>query len=476
MDNNVRSTIPGNDEVIDLKELMLYILRKWRVLIALGLIGALLGGCYGFLKPEKEQTPLNMDKIQIKEVDQYARYEQMYADQLAWEEESVFLNLDPTDACYASRIYLLRAPETDLTVIGEMYRVILQSGGTIDALIEASGLECSQRAIRQMVSVDFRRLQEERAERQDLSDMQNSDTELSTSVIAPDELFVISGSQERGAEVSVSVVGPDEETCQAMLAFLDGQIDAINKRISAEFGNASCEMLAENSGRGYVAEIEAAQLESTEKLAEYAAKLTTLKKTLTSDDLTYYGIAYQGKTMNEEASGSSRAWLKWAIVIGVVFGFLGVCVYGVMFLVDGHIKTADELLAYGLHPFAVMADEQARRKKNPIDRLLAPKSRVNDTAYLTRALKGLKLEHVMLSGSTEDEMVAALLSEMKAEDGSLLTGAMLSMDAAAQETAAQADGVVLLVHLWKTRRDDLEQEIRICQKLGYPVLGTVVIG
>ena len=41
--------------------------------------------------------------------------------------------------------------------------------------------------------------------------------------------------------------------------------------------------------------------------------------------------------------------------------------------------------------------------------------------------------------------------------------------------AAQADGVVLVVHLWKTRRADLEQEIRICQKLGYPVLGVVVI-
>lgn len=475
MENNVRSTIPENDEVIDLKELVLYILRKWRVLIALGLIGALLGGCYGFLKAEKEKTRLNMDKIQTKEVDQYARYEQMYADQLAWEEESVFLNLDPTDACYASKIYLLRAPETDLTVIGEMYRTILQSGGTIDALIEASGLECSQRAIRQMVSVDFRRLQEERTELQGLSDMQNSDTELSISVIAPDELFVISGPQERGAEVCVSVVGPDEETCQAMLTYVDEQVQAMNRRIAAEIDGASCELLSENSGRGYVAEIEAAQLESTEKLAEYVTKLTTLKKTLTSDDLTYYGVVYQGKALNTEASGGSRAGLKWAMMIGVVLAFLGVCVYGVLFLMDGHIKTADELLAYGLHPFAVMEDERAKRRSNPIDRLLTPKKRVNDAAYLAQALRSLKLERVMLSGSAEDESVTALLCEMGGKDGALLTGAMLSVDGAAQETAAQADGVVLVVHLWKTRRDDLEQEIRICQKLGYPVLGTVVI-
>lgn len=476
MENNVRSTIPENEEVIDLKELMLYILRKWRVLIALGLIGALLGGCYGFLKPEQKQTGFNMDAIQIREVDQYARYQRMYEDQLAWEQESVYLNIDSGDACYASKTYLLRAGEAELPVIGEMYRAILQSGDVVDALIEASGLDCSQRAIMELVSIGFKQLQEEESALRVLSGKQESGAEVSISMIAPNELFVLSGTQKRGAEVSISVIGPDEETCQAMLAYLDERVQAVNTQIAEEYSLASCELLSENSGRGYVAEIEAAQLESTEKLADYAAKLTTLKKTLTSDDLAYYGVAYQGKTLNAEASGSSRAWLKWAIMVGVVFGFLGVCVYGVLFLADGHIKTADELLAYGLHPFAVMEDEQARRKKNPIDRLLAPKSRVNDTAYLARALECLKLEHVMLSGSAEDENVTALLAQMKAKDGALLTGAMLSADAAAQETAAQADGVVLVVHLWKTRRDDLEQEIRICQKLGYPVLGTVVIG
>ena len=97
MDNNVRSTIAEKDDVIDLKELALYLLRRWRVLIALGLIGVILGGCYGLLKTEQKQNGLNMDAIQIREVDQYARYEQMYADQLAWEQESVYLNLDPAD-------------------------------------------------------------------------------------------------------------------------------------------------------------------------------------------------------------------------------------------------------------------------------------------------------------------------------------------------------------------------------------------
>lgn len=451
MDNNVRSTIAEKDDVIDLKELALYLLRRWRVLIALGLIGVILGGCYGLLKTEQKQNGLNMDAIQIREVDQYARYEQMYADQLAWEQESVYLNLDPADTCYAERTYLLRVNETDLPVIGEKYRSILQKDEVYAGLIEASGLDCSMRAIRQLASISFSKLEEE------------------------EEPVLILARQKRSVEVKIRTVAPDEESCRGMLAYLDELVQAMNERIHAEYEITSCEVLSENSGRGYVADIEIAQQQSTEKLVGYVTKLTTLKKSLTSDDLTYYGIAYQGKTMNEEASDNSRAWLKWAIIIGVAFGFLGVCAYGVLFLLDGHIKTAGELLAYGLHPFAVMADRKETRKKNPIDRLLAPKTRVNDTDYLARALGCLKLEHVMLIGSAEDESVAALLAGMKAKDGSVLTGAMLNDDAAAQEMAAQADGVVLVVHLWKTRRADLEQEIRICQKLGYPVLGVVVI-
>ena len=64
--------------------------------------------------------------------------------------------------------------------------------------------------------------------------------------------------------------------------------------------------------------------------------------------------------------------------------------------------------------------------------------------------------------------------------GDLLPGAVFSSsmtaDAHSQAQAKAAGSVVLTVHLWKTPRVDLEQELRICRELGVRVDGVAVIG
>ena len=64
--------------------------------------------------------------------------------------------------------------------------------------------------------------------------------------------------------------------------------------------------------------------------------------------------------------------------------------------------------------------------------------------------------------------------------GDLLPGAVfvasMTTDANAQAQAKTAGSLVLAVRLWKTRRADLEQELRICRELGVYVAGVAVIG
>ena len=64
--------------------------------------------------------------------------------------------------------------------------------------------------------------------------------------------------------------------------------------------------------------------------------------------------------------------------------------------------------------------------------------------------------------------------------GDLLPGAVfvasMTADAHAQAQAKVSGSVVLVVRLWKTRRADLEQELRICRELGVHVDGVTVIG
>ena len=274
-------------------------------------------------------------------------------------------------------------------------------------------------------------------------------------------------------QVSASVIAPEAEMCQSILELLDEELQAMNQYVETTYG-AICKERLEAPGEKsaysyYIADVKKA---STDKLMEYATQISTLEKSLSKDDKTYYSVFYD--TEKEEKSGLS--WLKWGILIGVVFGALGVFAYAVIFVLDGHIKSVDELLAYGLHPFAVMQGSAGGKKLNALDKLFVPKLRYQSDAYLAEALDAQDAEHIILCGDLNDADIAAHGKAVAAASDRLSVEPQMVESTDTQMKVKQADGVVLLVHLWKTKRTDLEQELRICQKLGGNVLGVAVIG
>ena len=86
------------------------------------------------------------------------------------------------------------------------------------------------------------------------------------------------------------------------------------------------------------------------------------------------------------------------------------------------------------------------------------------------------MKHIILCGDLNDADIAAHGKAVAAASDRLSIEPQMVESADTQMKIKQADGVVLLVHLWKTKRTDLEQELRICRKLGGNVLGVAVIG
>ena len=60
------------------------------------LIGAALGLAFGLVKAGNYGKNLDMDELHLAQIEQYARYVQMYEEQEAYEAESVYLNLERT--------------------------------------------------------------------------------------------------------------------------------------------------------------------------------------------------------------------------------------------------------------------------------------------------------------------------------------------------------------------------------------------
>ena len=155
-----------DEEVIDLKELMFFILRKWRVLILAGLIGVVLGGGLGLVHPKKTVDDLEIDELHLKEISQYARYQELYDEQLRKEAESVYMNMDPANVWRGNKIYFFTAHESDMIRISEMYNSIFRDERIYKDLIDVSGLECSEKAISELAWISFSKYEREEKENQ----------------------------------------------------------------------------------------------------------------------------------------------------------------------------------------------------------------------------------------------------------------------------------------------------------------------
>ena len=453
MENNtVRTSLADDDQEIDLIELFLYVCRRWRSLIVLGLIGVVIGVGVGLYKANAKPKldDLEVEELHLKEIEQYARYQALYEDQIAWEKESVLLNMDPTAVYAGSVTYYLQLKEIDTPVVSRLYSSILNDNEVFVRIQEAGRLDCTLRAIKQLVGIQCTTLELQ-------------------------EQKIFSEDRSVSVQVKASVIAPEAEMCQSILELLDRELQDMNQYVETTYG-AICKERLEVPGEksAYSDTVANAKKASTDKLMEYATQINTIAKSLSEDDKTYYSLVYDTEKESEEKGGLS--WLKWGIIIGVVFGALGVFAYAVVFLLDGHIKNMDELLAYGLHPFAVMEGSAGGKKLNALDRLFVPKLRYQSDTYLAEALNAQDLKHIILCGDLNDADIAAHGKAVAAASDRLSIEPQMVESADTQMKIKQADGVVLLVHLWKTKRTDLEQELRICRKLGGNVLGVAVIG
>lgn len=436
-----------DDVVIDLKELVFFILRKWRVLILAGLIGVVLGCGVGFLKAQKSVEDLTVSDLHLAEIIQYGEYQALYDEQLRKETESVYMNMDADSAFKGRKSYGLTAGAQDLLLISEKYHSIFKNEQIYTDLVNASGLECSEVDVCELVQLSFLMQTHEGTEKQ-RDDRENE-----------------------SAVVSFEVIAPTREACAGMMKLLDERVQAINRSVESAYQGAKYDLLVDECLVGYQSAIETERRESTMLMASYIEKIDELKKTLTNDDMLYYREYYAEE---KHVPDNTSAMLKWGIVLGVLFGGMMAAFYGVLFLMDGHVKNIDELKrVYGLHPIAHLNGNK-KSSRCVIDRMLSSKQKYNSTAYLCAALDAMQAKRIHVCGDMENAQLAAQMKHLVDQEG-ITVSDCLAVDVNAQQLAREADGVVLYVQLWNTKHADLLRELEIAGNIDVRVLGVVVV-
>ncbi len=439
-----------NDEVeINLMSLLYHLLSKWRVFVALVLIGALLGAGVAALQNGGEQTAQIAPASQetLLKLNAYHNAKQRYDRQLQYETESPMMQLDPNQVHVGKLSYFVTVPQANREEVTQHYQSFTNDPATLAALRTAAGLE-DDAAVGELIDVEL--LEENGLET----------------------------ASQYTAKLTFTVWSATPEQISQLLPALRSQADQMHAELQAKFSwytSGNC--------------VEYTQSKSDETLMkrqynvslitkEYNTQLTNLAKNMSADDYVQYGIVYEGKPSEMAAQKSSP--VKLGLIAAVALVFIAALYECVRYLADSHLRSCDEVRdSYGLHVIANMKGENAKQLKG-IDAKLhqmffANAAPNNSRAFLLQALNAFDKQSIVLCGDAQDQDIAALVEWLGEQDTRFESAGLLHLDDAAQQKAVGAQGVVLMVKANQTTRQQLERELEICRALKLAMLGVVTV-
>ena len=442
-----------DEKTIDLKQLLYYVLKRWKKIFIFLLVGALLGSGFSLLRSPKTSGDLSDDDFKAvnkEKILQYERVQEQYEFQLKSNKKSVILQMDPQQVYSTSRSYYLTIPFNDANLISERFSMIASDSGVLDEVITASGYECDQQMIKELF-------------------------ELSFSIIESPAVWSGYGLFPMHAKVTLSAIGPNEEIGEAILDVVDSHVIALQETLSSEHSNFEYIKLNESNHFGYNSKVSSAQEAAFETLKAHKDKIINAEKQLTADEKLYYTWTYNPDELEFSLVDLLKPAIKYAVLFGALFCVMACVCYGVLFLLDDHIKTAHEVTDYGLYTIACLHTGDVK-KQDFIDKMFSGgKLPTNSKEYLLNALRALCTGKTVLCGNKQDTQAVEVMNWLASQMDDLCVTDMLAKDENGLITAKESEGAILFIRLWETTAFDLKRELYVMKQIDKPVKGVVVL-
>jgi len=429
------------DMEIDLKQLLLFVLKKWKIILLFVLIGALIGAGFGMMKAEPDSSKYNAEKAML-----YAAYEKAIADyeaQTLQNAQSALYQINP-NAMYSSvRTYQLTASsEAALSEMTRQLTSVLQDEALLRELADACGLNGDINAAGSLVTFASEKMQGDAI----------------TSCL------------------TLTISAPTEESRMAMEAILKTRLEPAADLIRKNYGSLACQVISDVQQFGYAENVFKAQEAGNESMEYKKTLRDNAKAMLTADEITYYSGNPTPDAQEISASAKIKTIAKWAVIAAVVVAFLAAGCYCVVYLFNGTLKTAEELRSvFGLYIISYL-DTAAKGKKTLYDRMAdSGEMPLNTTEYLFSAVEALGDEKTLLCGNASVSAIVDVKQQLLDRFPALTSADNLATDDQAITAASEAESVIVVVQLWHTRLDELKREMEIIRKLKKTVKGVVVL-
>lgn len=438
---------------INLLHLMCYMLEKYKSLVVMLVMGAVLGLGVGMIKKQEtveSQKAENVtaevtDYVPIKEVMQKMeiaeKYRKLYEQQREYIDNSIIMQLDANNVCEGRAAYYLNCvgDEGEITAA---YAAIIENKDVLKGLAEIAGVETT--FVREIVSSSYAR--------------SSFNAEINNAA----------------GVITFYITHFDKKVCEEMLGYLMEQVEIFNQQYSEKYGKYEfrkvTEVLVERSNTAYIDK----QNTNIDKLNKLNNTVVDQEGKFTGNDLIYYQInflnkdidaAYVTNDMAEEKAiteqkKESNEVKNLVIAIGVAFVFWAIF-WGVKYLTDNRIFTKEDAEEY--YNFPVIGHVNNQVKKSLYSKW--KKYNFDTEEYLKYILKSLENDGVVVSGYDGKEVSSDIVCCFEE---------YLFKNRIAMEKAKEVGNIVIGVHLEKSTYEEVEREVELCMVQGVKIVGMLV--
>lgn len=438
---------------IGIKHLFFSVLRHWKELFLCAIIGLALGVAYNFI-PEAEptMTDIDMKNVVVEKVADYVAVHEMVKYQDQYEAESLLMRMNPDNAHQASLRYYLTAHSTDIELIALQFNSILTNEANRQELFELSGGDYNINYLDEIISSSY-------------SLGENYATQLNNF----EELKNI----PRNGQLSFQIWAKDEAQCQVLQSALQEYINEVDAACQNVYEGYSLQLLSKQHTDGRQDALIDLHQSATDKRLDYAKEIETYEKEFSKDEKLYAEVVYG--FAHEKETGFSFVNL---ILPAFILEFLLLAYLLLKGIFSHTIFKAEQLNdMFGLYHIAHLKETT---KLKGIDAWLHQLEHKKDLPavsreYLLKTIDLLDAQQIAVSGDLNDATLNELGAWLAKASGKVQQIGNVFDNDAALAAAKVADGVVLLVKIEQTTRDEVQRSLDICKQMNIPVIGAVTV-
>lgn len=435
------------DILINFRDLAVHILRRWRSVLIVTLIVAVLLTGVKFLADQRaynnaDNTSANTTAIQLDEASlanaaQVLQYQKLYQMQAAYNSTSLLMQIDPGKIPSRTLSYLVTAPRGFVTA--SMYQTHLNDLSLYQSITEQVAPNSDASHVMELVTVTVQ-------------------YDSGADTIADHAL------------VNVKVIAPSEELCSAIAEQVKQQMQTLKASVTDALGAHGLTLAADTTQLNADNTLKTTQQNNLNNCNTLRNNLKSATDALTDKEKAYVKQMNSLDQDNTAATPNPPSVSKKMAVLGIAVGFvLMIGLYALGYVFNRKVKSREDFVErYGLFVFGNVADSA---ELTIAERQL--------TLSVRAAVEEATEPHVLvIGGALTDEDVShfAPLKEAIAKNGIVLDTLPCALtDAAAFERLAAADAVVLAETVGASAYDDIYREIEMCERLQHPILGAFIL-